>query len=137
MKSLIIISLVSFMYYLMTCTKADYSAYAAGYLGMPISVSQAIKLVEKRNLTDCVSRTICEMSCNQNVYGEDGVQVVHMFEKFQDSHSPMIKQFLKAECRGLRVGNCSDCYLMYTQCTHDGKEIIDLAKKLHINPDDE
>jgi hypothetical protein len=40
-----------------------------------VTLKQAISIVEKRRLTECVARTICELACNPDSKSYHGVKV--------------------------------------------------------------
>lgn len=48
-----------------------------------IPITEALRIVNSANLTDCVARVICELSCNANAYGNAGRIVFRNMIKLQ------------------------------------------------------
>ncbi|CAG2117434.1 unnamed protein product, partial [Medioppia subpectinata] len=65
-----------------------------------VTLKQAITIVEKRRLTDCVARTICELSCNPETYGEKGKPVYETLKKFESDSLPKLAFYKTARDRG-------------------------------------
>jgi len=99
-----------------------------------VTLKQAITIVEKRRLTDCVARTICELSCNPETYGEKGKPVYETLKKFESDSLPKLAFYKTARDRGqaLDKSNCKECFTLYAKCKTPTETLLKLANALSI-----
>ena len=117
-----------------------------------VTLQQAINIVEKRRLTDCVARTICELSCNPEsksffhlsieywlsvlrvVYGPKGKTVYQTLKQFESDTLPKLTFYKNARDKGqgLAKTQCSDCFKLYPKCKSSTETLLRLANALTI-----
>jgi len=100
-----------------------------------VTLKQAISIVEKRRLTDCVARTICELACNPDTYGEKGKAVYATLKQFESDSMPKLAFYKTARDNGEALapgGQCSDCYTVYAKCKTPTETLLRLANALSI-----
>lgn len=71
-----------------------------------ISIAEALRIVNSSNLTDCVARVICELSCNANAFGNQGRIVFRNLIKLQfdqNVRSEDAKFFRQAASKGMSL----------------------------------
>ncbi|CAG2183353.1 unnamed protein product, partial [Oppiella nova] len=83
-----------------------------------VTLKQAISIVEKRRLTECVARTLCELACNPDTYGDKGRAVYQTLKEFESESLPKLAFYKTARDRGqaLTKTNCNECYTLYAKC---------------------
>jgi len=99
-----------------------------------VTLKQAISIVEKRRLTDCVARTICELSCDPDTFGEKGKSVYQTLKEFESDSLPKLAFYKTARDRGqaLTKANCKECYTLYAKCKTPTETLLRLANALSI-----
>ncbi|CAG2168440.1 unnamed protein product [Oppiella nova] len=108
----------------------------SGVFGGALSVGSilAISIVEKRRLTECVARTICELACNPDTYGDKGRAVYQTLKEFESESLPKLAFYKTARDRGqaLTKTNCNECYTLYAKCKTPTETLLRLASALSI-----
>lgn len=122
-----------------------------------VTLKQAINIVEKRRLTECVARTICELSCNPDckyqwlvdqwalrhwpllatAYGPKGKLVYQTLKQFESDTMPKLSYYKKARAQGLALvtdDKCADCYKLYNTCKTSTDSLLRLANSISIKP---
>ncbi len=102
-----------------------------------VSVATVLKIIKQRNLSRCVCQLICELSCNQDIYGPEGKEVYENFKGFQNTtiQDPDVDQFRMAKKLGDRYHpgrTCGLCDGDFPNCTTPHKAMIQMATQLHV-----
>jgi len=84
-----------------------------------------------------VCQLICELSCNKDIYGEEGRKVFENFKGFENTTivDPAIDQFRVAKELGDRYQperTCGLCDGDFPNCTTPHKTMIQMATQLHV-----
>lgn len=117
-----------------------------------VTLRQALTIVEKRRLTECVARCICELSCNPESkssqsdshilsifyfdcltgYGSKGKSVYKTLRQFESDTLPQLAFYKEASNNGKRFRpKCDLCYNSYN-CKTSTDTLIRLASALTI-----
>jgi len=99
-----------------------------------VTLQQAINIVEKRRLTECVARTICELSCNPETYGSKGKAVYETLKRFESDTLPKLMYYKTARDSGQKLtkSNCKECFNLYANCKSPTETLLRLANALTI-----
>ena len=98
-----------------------------------IKLTQALTLVERVHLEECVSRTICELACNPDKHGSIGTKMGNTLRQFEEFDLPQVKYYKRAEKNGLVVKpNCKKCSTFYSKCKTPTRTIIMMAEAIHL-----
>jgi len=100
-----------------------------------VSLKQAMKIVEKRKLKECVARTICILSCDANALGDKGQAVYHTLQQFESDTLPGLAYYKEARDKGqaLPKGQCQECTdTLYANCKTPTDTLLRLANALTI-----
>lgn len=104
-----------------------------------IPIAEALRIVHSSNLSDCVARVICELSCNANSYGQQGKAVFRNLIKLQfdqNVKSEDAKFFRQAATKGRQIvqgkRDCKECYTIYPSCNSSSKDLIAVSSMFKI-----
>jgi len=101
-----------------------------------VTLKQAINIVEKRRLTQCVARTICELSCDPKIYGEKGTPVYQTLKEFESDSLPKLAFYKNARDKGQALAldntDCHECHSLYPNCKTSTETLLRLANALTI-----
>jgi len=104
-----------------------------------IPIAEALRIVNTSNLSDCVARVICELSCNANAYGNHGRVVFRNLIKLQfdnNVRSDDAKFFRQAASKGRQIvqgkRNCVECFTIYSNCNSDSKDLIAVSSMFKL-----
>lgn len=104
-----------------------------------IPIAEALRIVHTSNLSDCVARVICELSCNANAYGAQGKAVFRNLIKLQfdqNVKSDDAKFFRQAAAKGRQIvqgkRDCKECYTIYPSCNSSSKDLIAVSSMFKI-----
>lgn len=114
------------------------SCFSYVELRRPISLKQAIRMVEMANYKVCVGRTICELSCDRSLYGTPGRRLYSRLRRFRtgapDVDPSQLEYYVSAEKNGISVRpDCSRCGAhFYIGCDTGPQELIRFGNHLEI-----
>ena len=101
----------------------------------PIPITEMFRIVNSSNLTDCVSRVICELSCDANAYGTQGKAVFSNLVKLQFDENVKVKDarlYREAAAEGRKLAKndleCERCSIQ-NGCT---TSTFNLVTFLHL-----
>lgn len=98
-----------------------------------IKLTQALTMVERVHLEECVSRTICELACDPDKHGAIGTKMGNTLRQFEEFDLPQVKYYKRAEKNGLMVKpNCKKCSTFYPKCKTPTRTIIMMAEAIHL-----
>ena len=104
-----------------------------------IPIAEALRIVHSSNLSDCVARVICELSCNANSYGSQGKAVFRNLIKLQfdqNVKSDDAKFFRQAAAKGRQIvqgkRDCKECYTIYPACQSSSKDLVAVSSMFKI-----
>jgi len=104
-----------------------------------IPIAEALRIVNSSNLTDCVARPICELSCNANAYGNPGRVVFRNLIKLQfdqNVKSDDAKSFRQAAAKGRQIvqgkRDCKECFTIYPNCNSSSKDLIAVSSMFKL-----
>lgn len=105
----------------------------------PIPIAEALRIVNSANLSDCVARVICELSCNANAYGAQGKAVFRNLIKLQfdqNVKSEDAKFFRQAALKGRQIvqgkRDCKECFTVYPSCRSSSSDLIAVSSMFHL-----
>jgi len=106
-------------------------------LRRPISLPQALALVDSGGLKTCLSRVLCELSCDKDQFGPDGRRLFNSLNRFKDGapgvEQEQIADYKEASKLGEEShGRCNPCFDKYSDCTTSTPDLIRFANRIKI-----
>lgn len=105
----------------------------------PIPIAEALRIVNSANLSDCVARVICELSCNANAYGAQGKAVFRNLIKLQFDQNVKHEDarfFRQAATKGRQIvqgkRDCKECFTIYPNCQSSSSDLIAVSSMFHL-----
>lgn len=97
----------------------------------------AINLVKEAKMEECVARTICDLNCNPQGFGQDGKQVFMNMVRLQGAKvldEADTKYFQDAASKGRSAtGDCEKCATHFSKCTSKSTDLIKMASHIRID----
>lgn len=103
----------------------------------PITLKQALQLIESQKMDVCVTRVLCELACDPNGHGPTGQMLHQALVRLEannpHSDDPLIVKFQSAVDKGRELkGRCRQCYSVYTSCPQKTEQLLKLASQFNV-----